>query len=124
MGCAKPKVAALACAIGLAACASAPPASPRDVADSNDTGRSVNARSNIEKEVLKAIPSLASSKPQQVAGATVVAEPAYVAASGRTCRALSINAQSKADRGHRLACTNGGAWFFVPDVFGLETSQN
>jgi len=93
------------------------------VADANDTGRSVGARSNVEREVLKAIPSLPSSKPQQVAGATVVAEPAYPAASGRTCRAFSINAKNNPE-GHRLACTNGGAWFFVPDVFGLEATAN
>jgi hypothetical protein len=74
--------------------------------------------------VLKALVSLPSGKPQQVAGATVVAEPAYVAASGRTCRALSINATNRVDPRHRLACTNGGAWFFVPEVFGLEATPN
>lgn len=124
MGCASTKGAALACALGLAACASPPPASARDVADANDTGRAVGARSNVEREVLKAIPSLPSSKPQQVAGATVIAEPAYVAASGRTCRAISLDSKSKAESRHRLVCTNGGAWFFVPDVFGLEASPN
>jgi hypothetical protein len=46
---------------------------------------------------------------------TVVADGAYTAASGRTCRALTMGTAGKNAR--RLACHNGGSWYFVPDVF-------
>ncbi len=113
------------CALTLMGCAGAPPPEPRAIEDANDTGRTVDARSGAETEVLRAVPTLPVRQPRRIAGLVVTADSAYSAASGRTCRALSINpAANKPSQGstQRLACTSGDAWFFVPDVFG-ETDE-
>lgn len=106
------------CALLLAplSCSSQPQTEPRDVADANDTGRALPAHTRLEQALLRALPSLPSGRPRQIEGATVMAEAAYTAASGRTCRTLSIQANGKARS--RLACHAEGAWYFVPDVFG------
>lgn len=106
------------CALLLAAagCASQSQGEPRDVADANDTGRSLPAPTRLEQDVLRALPSLESGQARPVGNALVVAEPIYTAASGRTCRALSIGVGGK--NVARLACHSGGTWYFVPDVFG------
>lgn len=106
------------CALVLIAvgCASQPRGEPRDVADANDTGRSLPAQTRLEQDVLRALPSLESGQARPVGNAKVVAEAAYTAASGRTCRALSIGVRGK--NLPRLACHSGGSWYFVPDVFG------
>jgi hypothetical protein len=111
-------------ALASCGCASAPGAEARDLADANDTGSALGARSTSEAVVLTAVSSLPSGQPRQMAGTTVIAEPAYAAASGRTCRALSLNPTRPGKASHRLACTTGGAWFFVPDVFGGNESRN
>jgi hypothetical protein len=117
---------ALTCWLALASggCASARGGEARDLADANDTGSTLGARSASERVMLTAVSGLPSGQPREVAGTTVVAEPAYAAASGRTCRALSLNPRKPGKASHRLACTIGGAWFFVPDVFGGDESRN
>jgi hypothetical protein len=97
---------------------SRPAVEPRAVADANDTGATLAPRNDVERAVLKAVSSLPTGAPSRVAGATVVAEAAYTAASGRTCRSLSINNPPGSQSVYRLACANGGSWFFAPDVFG------
>ncbi len=98
------------------ACSSAAPPSARDVADANDTGRTVGAKSESERAVLGELGSLPSNAPRRFRDATVVAEPPYSAASGHTCRAVHVTTPQAAV--HRLACVDGTKWFFVPDVFG------
>ena len=105
-------------AVSLSGCASRPALESRDVVDANDTGSALAARSDLERAVLSAVSTLPSGQPRQLAGSTVIAEPAYASASGRTCRALSLSPDRKVEKSHRLACTNGGSWFFVPEVFG------
>jgi hypothetical protein len=102
------------------ACASAPPPTARDLADANDTGGTLAARGDNERKLLGELGKLPSGTPQRVGDASVVAEEPYVAASGRTCRALSITTSRAAL--HRLACGDGKTWFFVPDVFGQQNS--
>lgn len=102
-------------AIVVSSCASASKPEPRDVADANDTGRTVGASNGLEREVLSAMPTLSEGKPKQLAGANVVAQSAYSAASGRLCRRVVMTTASAVKQ--RLACTNGDGWFFVPDVF-------
>jgi hypothetical protein len=102
--------------LAVAGCASQSQGEPRDVADANDTGRSLPAQTRLEQDVLLALPSLESGRSRPVGNAVVVAEQAYTAASGRTCRALSIGVGGK--NLARLACHSGGTWYFVPDVFG------
>lgn len=105
------------------ACASAPPPSPRDVADANDTGRAVAAQSDVERELLRRVPQLPADVSVGVGRVNVVAEPAYAAASGRTCRALRWQESASGKASRRLACTSGREWFFVPDVFGPGTAS-
>jgi hypothetical protein len=106
------------CALLLASlgCTSQPRAEPRDVADATDTGRTLPAHTQLEQALLRALPTLPNGQPRQVAGATIVADAQYTAASGRTCRPVSIQASGKSLA--RLACHADGAWYFVPDVFG------
>lgn len=101
---------------------SRPTVEARAAADANDTGGSISPRSDLERALLRAISSLPDGTPRQVAGATVVAEPAYTAASGRTCRPLNVSsAAGKAS--HLLACASGSGWFFVPDVFSATSTE-
>jgi hypothetical protein len=104
------------------ACASAHPPSPRDLADANDTGRSVRAVNESERALLQQITRLPTGAPLRVGSTTVVAEPLYYAASGRPCRAIHITAPSN-ETSHRLSCSDGKGWFFVPDVFGRGVAE-
>jgi hypothetical protein len=100
------------------ACASSPPLSPRDVADANDTGRTLAPTNQSERELLQRIPQLPAGPAQRIGDDVVVVEAAYAAASGRTCRAVRLTASKTGKTSHRVACNGGGSWFFVPDVFG------
>lgn len=105
------------------ACSSGLQPGARDLADANDTGRSVDAKSHDERALLARLSTLPSGKPERVGTATIVAEPAYTAASGRTCRALQLTQGPGSVSRPRLACSKGDAWFFVPDVFESDTTQ-
>jgi hypothetical protein len=102
---------------------SKPMTSARDAADANDTGRTLAARSDAERAVLLKVASLPNGSPQQVGEFTVVADPAYDAASGRTCRALHLKSAAPNGASDRLACSDGKAWFFVPDVFASSAAE-
>jgi hypothetical protein len=102
----------------LVACSAQPPLSPRDAADASDTGGTLRANNENERTLLKEVSVLPSGSARHVGDATVVAEPAYVSASGRTCRALNVTPGQTGETSHRLACNDGQIWFFVPDVFG------
>ena len=102
----------------LIGCASAPPAAARDVADANDTGSTLVAKSQSERALLTDLPGLPALATRRLGDATVMAEAPYAAASGRTCRALHVTSKQPATTRHRLACSDGKSWFFVPDVFG------
>jgi hypothetical protein len=67
------------------------------------------------------LPNLPTGAPRHVDAVDVMADAPYTAASGRTCRALALSAGKDADASHRLACTDGSGWFFVPDVFAPQT---
>jgi hypothetical protein len=90
--------------------------SPRDAADANDTGRVLAPANDSERKLLEALPRIQDGREQRVAEAKVVAEAPYASASGKTCRALRLGSARGESR--RLACSDGKAWFFVPDVFG------
>jgi hypothetical protein len=70
--------------------------------------------------VAERLPRLANGATLRVGDETVVGDAAYAAASGRTCRRLQLT-QGSGPTSDRLACSDGGAWFFVPDVF--DTSK-
>ena len=106
----------------LSACAATPGASARDIADANDTGATIGAKSEADRAILRELPTLPTGSPRRVGEATIVAEAPYTAASGRSCRALHVPALASHKASDRLACSDGKTWFFVPNVFGADGS--
>ena len=104
-------------------CAATPTPTAREVADANDTGRTVSAESDTERTLLAQVASFTTGTARRLGNATVVAEAPYTSASGRTCRALHLTTENPHNTLHRLACSDGQAWFFVPDVFGIAASN-
>ena len=100
------------------ACSSVRQPTARDVADANDTGRTVAAVSATERQVLSRVAGLPSGIATRIGDATVNAEAPYAAASARSCRALHITLSASQQTLERVACNDGRVWFFVPDVFG------
>ena len=100
------------------ACSSVRQPTARDVADANDTGRTVPAVSATERQVLDRLATLPNGTSTRIGDATVSAEAPYSAASARSCRALHITSSASPQPVHRVACSDGRAWFFVPDIFG------
>ena len=92
-----------------AACASTarPPRSP--------AGPVVEPADAAERQLLARLEGLASGSTVQLEGRTFVAGDVYAAASGRRCRTLELTANGGAQQ-TRLACHDGQAWFFAPDV--------
>lgn len=108
----------------LGACSSALAPSARDVADANDTGRALTAANESERQLLRVLPNLPAGTVKQVGDASVVADAAYTAASGRTCRSLHLTMKGSGQQRDRLACSSGDSWFFVPDVFGGDSATD
>jgi hypothetical protein len=104
-------------AVVLNACSGPPAASARDVADANDTGRTLSPQTANERQLLQQLSQLPNGKAQRIGDTNVIADAPYSAASGHTCRAVQLTGGPKRTADHRLACTDGHAWFFVPDVF-------
>lgn len=88
----------------------------QETLDANDVGTVLSDVDADERAALARLPELHDGKVATVGKWKVVAEPVYVAASGRSCRRVSFVSGTEGEE--RLACTEGGAWFFVPDVFG------
>lgn len=109
--------------VGQLGCAAAPTPTAREVADANDTGRTLTATSETERKTLAQIANLGDGASRRVGNATVIAEAPYASASGRTCRAVHLTTENPHNTVHRLACSDGQAWFFVPDVFGASPSS-
>jgi hypothetical protein len=89
---------------------------PAEVAPQNPGGR-VEAADDAERQILAQAEGLPAGQKTTVAGMTVVADEPYHAASGNTCRWLSISA-GNGTGARRLACSDGASWFFAPDVLG------
>lgn len=99
------------------ACASSPTATPRDLANANDTGRKLAARSADDRALLAELSSLPQGAPKHLGHETVVADAIYAAASGRSCRVLHLTQEPGSSTVQRLACSDGHEWFWVPNVF-------
>lgn len=106
----------------LAACASAPTMSARDLSDANDTGRTLAAEDDADRALLRDLPTLKTGSPRRYGSKSVVADDPYTSASGRSCRTLHLTTTTRAPT-ERLACTDGKSWFFVPDVFGASVAS-
>ena len=111
--------------VAAVACGGAqPPPNDPAVLDANDRGSTVAPTSDAERQLLAQLGDLPAGKKQQIGSLTVVANKPYHAASGRTCRSVDVtSATSKGATGARLACTEGGEWFFVPNVFVAPTAD-
>jgi hypothetical protein len=74
----------------------------------------------LERELLRRLPELPAQQPVSINDATVLAGAPYFAASGRTCRALTIDGAGQSRS--RVACREDGDWFFVPAIFRSAAS--
>jgi hypothetical protein len=70
-----------------------------------------------EQQVLQQLDALPAGQASVVGEYSVMPEAPYQAASGRTCRKLTLNSRSTKSSSLRLACSDGTRWQFVPDVF-------
>jgi hypothetical protein len=99
------------------ACGSASPMpTPQEAKDAHDTGTRLGASSPMEESVLAALESMPANQPRQFGDVSVTGRAPYHAASGRRCRSV-LFARSGDAAPDRVACTDGKAWFFVPNVF-------
>ena len=104
----------------VAACSHPAPISAREAADASDTGGTMKATTETERAILRQLEDIPGNTPRRLGDITVVAEPPYLAASGRTCRALRLSMGREHRTRERLACRRGASWFFVPNVFASE----
>ena len=88
------------------------------------------AASPAEAKVLEKLDRLPVAKATTVETLSVVADAPYAAASGKTCRRLTLTSQGSSTSQAppktartRLACRNGDGWSFVPSVFLAATEQ-
>ncbi len=99
--------------VSLVGCGSSAPAE-----DPSAMQRVVAPASAEEKQVLQAVPSLPSNKETIVGSYSVVAQEAYLAASGRECRWLHLaRSGGAAANDDRLVCKDAEGWFFAPPVY-------
>jgi hypothetical protein len=71
-----------------------------------------------ELKVLAALDELAPGQPRAIGDLSVVADAPYHAASGRTCRGVTLTSTLPPKHSRtRLACKHGQQWQFAPSVF-------
>lgn len=95
-------------ALALSGCATTKPAPTRMLAVPAAGARVVAPRDAAEAAVLQELPSLAPESVPMRAG-QAQAGAVYLAASGRTCRSLTLAGAAK------VACRDDERWFFVPN---------
>jgi len=71
----------------------------------------------LEREILTMLDTMDADTPISIQGKSVVASAAYHAASGRTCRRISIDGNR-----NELACHMIEGWQYVPSIFVSEPS--
>ena len=76
------------------------------------------AASPSELKVLAVLGELVPGKTRTIGELSVVADAPYYAASGKTCRGVTLTSANPPKHSRtRLACKNGEAWYFAPSVF-------
>jgi len=81
-----------------------------------------NAGNPQESRMLSEIATMQSGEKSAVDGTVFVIGEAYSSASGLNCKSVVINDGSTGmDSVGRVACDDGGAWFFVTNVFEADT---
>lgn len=82
------------------------------------------AASPAEAKVLAGLDRLPAAKEASVDNLSVVADPPYAAASGKTCRRLTLTSlRPPKPSNTRLACRNAEGWAFVPSVYLAPKEQ-
>lgn len=82
------------------------------------------ATSPAEAKVLAMLEQLPAAQARSIDGLNVVADAAYAAASGKTCRRLTLTPLKPPKTSKtRVACRDGTGWAFVPSVFLASTEQ-
>ncbi|HEU5076601.1 MAG TPA: DVU3141 family protein [Polyangiaceae bacterium] len=82
------------------------------------------AASPAEAKVLERLDQLPVAEARPVDTLSVVADAPYAAASGKTCRRLTLTPLEPPKTSRtRLACKDGDRWAFVPSVFLVPTEQ-
>jgi hypothetical protein len=82
------------------------------------------AASPAEAKVLEGLDRLPAAKATTVDNLSVVADPPYAAASGKTCRRLTLTSlRPPKATSTRLACRNARGWGFVPSVYLAPKEQ-
>jgi len=76
---------------------------------------------DVERAVLAQIDKLPADRASTVAGHNVTAGAAYTAASGRRCRAVTLQGAATKSM---LACKFDNRWAYVPDVVRRPTKAD
>lgn len=104
---------------GALALACSPPPDARSSHDAQavEEGGRREPETEQERRLLAAVAELKAHESASVGGARIEAGPRYAAASGATCREVSLSgAPELADVS--LACEDAEGWFFVPALAG------
>ena len=82
-------------------------------------GGKAEPKSDVERDLLTQLDDWPAEGSKTVGGVKVVAEPPYIAASGSTCRWLTIEGEGES---RRLACKDRDdtPWFYAPSVLSSE----
>lgn len=87
---------------------------PEDTAATESGGRH-EPQTDEERKLLARVRVLPTNVKEKVGSRTVSAAQAYHAASGYSCRNVTI--EEGGERTQRLACGDESGWFFVPDIY-------
>lgn len=111
-------------ALATTGCASGPEPTEQDIwHESGLRPGQVPAATPGEREVLARMAEIPAGQAVTLAGQVFIVDEPYHAASGRTCRSVTIRAAREAGGTDvRLACAEDGGWVFVPDPFGPAQS--
>jgi hypothetical protein len=108
------------------ACASAPEPNDEDVWHESSLRPSrVPPQTQGERKLLTRLSDMPTNEPVRIGGQVFVAGEPYAAASGRTCRSVTVRAPDGSKGADvKLACHGrAGGWTFVPDVFAEAAQQ-
>lgn len=115
-------VAVLACVLWGAGCGGAPEPREQDIWHRSQLrpGR-VPAETKGEQELLARLGDVPTGEPVTVAGQVFVVDAPYAAASGRTCRSITVRGpEGEGQPEVKLACDGPGGWELVPDPFAQD----
>ncbi len=101
----------------LLACSSPPDARSSADAQAIESGGRRAPTTDEERQLLDAIAAAKPGGSAQLGKIKLAISGEYAAASGATCREVSIAGSARSDS-QRLACGDAEGWFFVPSVEG------